>query len=257
MTPAENTLRKTPSDRTIYHSTGEIDISGTCEEEIFKTKSAIERSSVRTREEEKSLRQLQIELFPDRQTQTKETVPIIHEENSLYERTNKTKPTHPSDGVQNVGDLRGKENIIQRADSENELREYKDSENHSRTSSRSSRSSISSRGSRRSTQIDTTQQILNFMQKEREKDRQERERKEVADRIAREKKEEADRIAREKKEEADREERKYIMEMIAGRNSQKPQKSSTIEVMQAVNLQPMKENEDVHLYIYNFEKRRN
>jgi hypothetical protein len=44
------------------------------------------------------------------------------------------------------------------------------------------------------------------------------------------------------------------MEIIAGRNSQEPQISFTIEVMQAINLQPMKENEDVHLYKYNFEK---
>ena len=88
-TPAGNTLRKTPSDRTIYHSGGEIDISDTCEGEIFKTKSVIERSPVQTMEEEKSLRQIQKELFPDRETQTKETVAIIHEEKSLYENTGK------------------------------------------------------------------------------------------------------------------------------------------------------------------------
>jgi hypothetical protein len=55
---------------------------------------------------------------------------------------------------------------------------------------------------------------------QRERDRVAKEKQEEADRIAREKKEEADRIAREKKEEADREERKYIMEMIAGKNFQ-------------------------------------
>jgi hypothetical protein len=112
-------------------------------------------------------------------------VVIIHIENLLYERTNKTKPTHPSDEIQNVGELRVKENIIiERIESENELRGYKNRENHSRPSSTSSRSSISSRGSRRSTQIDTTQQILNFM-RERE--------------VAREKKEEKDRNEKEKK----------------------------------------------------------
>jgi hypothetical protein len=147
-TPAGNTLRKTPSDRILYNSGDEIEeISETCEGEIFKTKSVIERSPVQTMEEEKSLRQIQKELFPDRETQTKETVAIIHEENSLYERTNKTKPTHPSDEVQNVGELRVKENIIiERTESENELRGYKNREIHSRPSSTSSRSSISSRG---------------------------------------------------------------------------------------------------------------
>jgi hypothetical protein len=44
------------------------------------------------------------------------------------------------------------------------------------------------------------------------------------------------------------------MEMIAGKNSQEPQGSSTVNLMHAVNFQPMKENEDVHLYLYNFEK---
>ena len=166
-TPAGNTLRKTPSDRTIYHSTGEIDISGTCEEDIFKPKSVIERSPVRTREEEKSLKQMQKELLADREIQTKETVAIIHEEKLLHERTGITKQTHPSKKVQKVGELGGEENIIQRVDSENELREYNNSEIQSRPSSRSSRSSISSRSSRRSTQIDMTQQVLNFMEKER------------------------------------------------------------------------------------------
>jgi hypothetical protein len=153
VTPTGNPLGKTPSDRTLYHPGGEIDISDTCEGEIFKTKSVIERSPVQTMEEEKSLRQIQKKLFPDRETQTKETVAIMHKKKLLYESTGKTKPTHPTDEVQNLGELRVRENIIiERTDSENELRGYKDRENHSTPSIRSSRSSISSKGSRKSTQ---------------------------------------------------------------------------------------------------------
>ena len=43
------------------------------------------------------------------------------------------------------------------------------------------------------------------------------------------------------------------MSMITGRHSQEPQRS-TVDLIHAINVQPMKENEDVHLYLYNFEK---
>ena len=43
--------------------------------------------------------------------------------------------------------------------------------------------------------------------------------------------------------------------VIAGRNSQEPQRSCREELIHAINLQQMKENEDAHLYLYNFEKK--
>ena len=70
----------------------------------------------------------------------------------------------------------------ERTDSENELRRNNDRRNQSSPSRRSSVKSRSSRGSRKSTQIDMTQQLLKFMEKERGKDRQEREKKEEAGR---------------------------------------------------------------------------
>ena len=113
-------------------------------------------------------------------------------EKNLGRICQKTKRTNPSEPVPNEGELRVKENTDRkRADSENELREYKDSEIQSRPSSRSSRSSISSRSSRKSTKIDMTQRLLNYIENERlarvqkeEEDTEQRER----DRIAREKK---------------------------------------------------------------------
>ena len=45
------------------------------------------------------------------------------------------------------------------------------------------------------------------------------------------------------------------MEISPRRNSQGPHRSSTVELMNTINLQPMKKkNEDVHLYLCSFEK---
>jgi hypothetical protein len=112
--PAGNTLGKTPSDGTIFHSgEGGIDDSYTYEGGILKIRSLIGRSLAQTVEIEKNVRQIQKELFPDREAQIKETnmgaeriqlgrstpsymrgheietVPIIYEEKSLYGNTSK------------------------------------------------------------------------------------------------------------------------------------------------------------------------
>jgi hypothetical protein len=66
--------------------------------------------------------------------------------------------------------------------------------------------------------------MLNFLTQKEEDDRKERENK---------------KIAREQKEETNR---KQLMEMIAGRNSQTQQQLSTINLMHTTNLQLMREN---------------